>query len=719
MNKFLILLIAAILLFTVFFVTPTNFAYGASTVTIGVTGMYSNLTEAMPYLYDGDQVVFVSDVHEDPNVVIDINISVYGNGYDWIFDATSGYGLIVMSTPLRPTEFTLNGVNIYVNDYLESVIYTNASRIDISNVTVNTYVTSSSYRYLYFIHSRLYSWDSTMLMENITVINPSMGAFYLWANGTTQVNTFINNLNFSYQYGLYSTSPDFFDIKLYNDSNATIALNEIYIDPVQNGITIASYDYSYFDLFINQFSFDWSINNAFNVYAGGLGGSLYASDGYFWTDEAFVLDDNSQNGITVNILNMYVDYTGWDLLDFYIDSPGTPYLHVHNLYGDYIGDEAFYISGTYFDHLDLIFHDITLNYVDEESIYLDTWDSKETILSVDGLYVDETDDDDTIYVYFTGDYGWFLFNNLTIIENDEDDGLDLNDGSQVYSSWYLTDVYVGDDMEDDAFDFYMWGPGISDVYIGNSEFYDSFYLTNFNRPDYNVTIYHSIIDGYLYLWGIDNLSLIETFFYETYAYIGNGYASVMWTIGVKVISTLTGLPAAGVDILILDGSKVISSGVTSTNGLALVPIVYTINNTYRLVPNMIVRSKVKTNIENFTYGFSYTMPSWYEYFYIKIPVLVADISGVSSAGLFRLNLRGKQGTITVLTIADPINNYHRVIRYKIIIDRVYAGLDVFVVDIRIRYKIGDRWQWYPGQMIFDFNTNIIILNGPISYLVKI
>lgn len=59
------------------------------------------------------------------------------------------------------------------------------------------------------------------------------------------------------------------------------------------------------------------------------------------------------------------------------------------------------------------------------------------------------------------------------------------------------------------------------------------------------------------------------------------------------------------------------------------------------------------------------------------------------------------------------------VKYDIVIDKVFRGYDIFIVDILINLDIAGSPRWYPAKMIVDFNANTIIIVGPITFFVRI
>ena len=235
--------------------------------------------------------------------------------------------------------------------------------------------------------------------------------------------------------------------------------------------------------------------------------------------------------------------------------------------------------------------------------------------------------------------------------------------------------------------------------------------TAFNKT----IIENSFLNGSVALLNRVNAWFIDTYFNESRCSIRNSQANVTWTLDIYTVSGATGQPISSAPVAIYNGSDLLVSGYTGTDGHFLYTLNYVIDDVTRTAPYLSVIASVDTFTAIWNNSGGTTLPSWYTSVVLELGYYALSVSGFTSMGFATLQITGDSGQLKIYLYIDPLNpSASRYITYDIKVVDIYQSNGVTVYNILLRYSLAGRDIWLPCELVVDRNTNIVCMVGPIT-----
>ena len=732
------ILVMALFIGIMFTLQPFPVTAAPTIWTVGSSGDFSSVSQALSsgLVRDGDVLRFVSDVYDFSDLVIDINITVDGAWHSWHLSSISrgsSIGLYVVDRPTSRISFSLANVTILVDTQgINSVLWTNATDIDVSNVSFIS--TPNTYNYGYAIFGYYNSQVSNVSIRNVFINASIDSAIYLSYQGDSDTTIFVDGLYCLFSEKLLTqATPSGLSIDSNQNSRVILYANNLFFDNLYYGIKAAIYNYDTTDVNIIELS-NIGIGR---VQMAGIQGAYYwrtnyklryenisvmYSDGY-----AIYLTTDGVQYADLDIKNVFVNYSRD--CSIYVKCPSTingdirvDNVSILNSYRQGIYIDTRY--ETFISKIDL--SNIYIGYAYYEALTIYSL-GEDTNVNVDSLYINEAGEAGYPSIYFKwhGHNDWSRFHNLYI-------GRSHYSGIQAYimaesSSLDLNNVYIGDAGRNAI---HIWStyvvPMYNNITLSNTwvksiaDGYYTLYIWDRSDAFRDVVVRNSALNGSISLTNLDSVRLIETFFNESGSALKSTHASITWTLDIYTISKSSKQPISGASITIYNGSNVLAAGYTGPDGHFRYTLNYIIDDVTRTAPYLSTIASLDTSMAVWNNSAGTTLPSWFTDVTLELEYYALSTNGFTNMGYAKLVIYGNTGYLKIyiyLDVLNPSNN--RVMTHPLTVVSQYSYGGISVYEVLIGIDVLGRTVWYPAKIIVDLNTGQVIMIGPIIFSARI
>jgi|Deesub1362B_J571_1020462.scaffolds.fasta_scaffold00005_44 hypothetical protein len=496
----------------------------AAPAVLNVPADFPTVADALAVAADGDIINFTDDVFDEAPVVIDVNVTINGNGFSWIIEppgAVAEIAVQVVNTTFHPTAVSINNVTIIPGGEIIDVIFTNANVLNLSGIVVDT--TNMIFNFWTFLLHGVYNnMNGSLFIDQLSVFERNV-------SDIIHLDLFDGNLDATVTDVFVEYGVDFFELDSWN-STLWMFMSDIYVEEI-------GWDFFIFD--IEFFSTT----------------SIYLGDSYLEVigDEVIDLEsdpvtDFSEVYITVD--DLFVEYSEEDLLDLAVydrSYVSAEFNDVTVLIEDW--DEFFEIDVYNISILELEINDMWVGYIDEEFILLDAYNNSEVYIWIDPSFFGVVGDE-FIDIDMRDSYLELYVENVSVLYSD-DDALDfgLYDGAVGYYEFRDLNVSFSND----------YGMILT---LGAAADYQLTWIGGYlNSSDYAIAYFSG-------LPGLGLINLTDVAFNETDIFFGDPALSVYteWNMEVLVVDVAgTGIENIFVEIYDVNG-LLIDSGNTDVNG---------------------------------------------------------------------------------------------------------------------------------------------------------
>jgi len=257
---------------------------------------------------------------------------------------------------------------------------------------------------------------------------------------------------------------------------------------------------------------------------------------------------------------------------------------------------------------------------------------------------------------------------------------------------------------------------------------DDIDLEIYTLPGWRVdaSIEYSLLNAFSIL-GNASLLLNETVYNEIYSKAnGDYYIRSVWTLDTQVLSSLTDSPVSNVRIDYFDGNSYIGSAVTGSDGHSYITFqyIYDPNNPFIDDLNLAISTSYFSGRWSYmnNFGLLITLPSWYDYLILRIPLLAIKGVGHIYNRPMAIALYGDSGYIyQYVSVADLLNsilygNSKPIKMIKLKILEVYSQGIYIVVKVLIQHyePMGYTVQW----IYINLKSRTIYSPGPYPIIAK-